>query len=150
MGLTISSYLADKYLINCDEIEDSEDFFYNKPTDETKQSNTGASSATSEESKYIIMFNGKLKGYVDNSEQAKTVIADIKQKVFSQIGFSPEYMSYWRENINKEENIEKLDNGEVLFDASFVQKNRNFVISYERILYNFKIVKAKSLIKKLY
>ena len=123
MGLTISSYLADKYLINCDEIEDSEDFFYNKPTDETKQSNTGApSSATSEESKYIIMFNGKLKGYVDNSEQAKTVIADIKQKVFSQIGFSPEYMSYWRENINKEDNIEKLDNGEVLFDASFVQK----------------------------
>lgn len=144
MGLTISSYLADKYLINCDEIEDSEDFFYNKPTDETKQSNT------SEEAKYIIMFNGKLKGYVDNSEQAKTVIADIKQKVFSQIGFSPDYMSYWRENINKEDNIEKLDNGEVLFDASFVQKNRNIVISYERVLYNFKIVKAKSLIRKLY
>ena len=30
MGLTISSYLADKYLIDTSSIEDSNDFFFNK------------------------------------------------------------------------------------------------------------------------
>ena len=96
------------------------------------------------------MFNDKIKGYVENSEQAKTVIADIKFKVFKQIGFSPEYMSYWKEIVNTEDNIEELDNGDVVFNAFFVQKNRNLVVSYERVLYNFKIVKVNSVVKKLY
>ena len=165
MGLTISSYLADKYLISSDSIEDSDDFFYNKKTsnsdvlsgeaDDVSSSveSSGAGARRPEQqkdSKYIIMFNDKIKGYVENSEQAKTVIADIKFKVFKQIGFSPEYMSYWKEIVNTEDNIEELDNGDVVFNAFFVQKNRNLVVSYERVLYNFKIVKVNSVVKKLY
>ena len=158
MGLTISSYLADKYLISSDSIEDSDDFFYNKKTSNSDVlsgeaddvSSSVKSSEQQKDSKYIIMFNDKIKGYVENSEQAKTVIADIKFKVFKQIGFSPEYMSYWKEIVNTEDNIEELDNGDVVFNAFFVQKNRNLVVSYERVLYNFKIVKVNSVVKKLY
>ena len=158
MGLTISSYLADKYLISSDSIEDSDDFFYNKKTSNSDVlsgeaddvSSSVESSEQQKDSKYIIMFNDKIKGYVENSEQAKTVIADIKFKVFKQIGFSPEYMSYWKEIVNTEDNIEELDNGDVVFNAFFVQKNRNLVVSYERVLYNFKIVKVNSVVKKLY
>ena len=158
MGLTISSYLADKYLISSDSIEDSDDFFYNKKTsnpdvlsgEADDVSSSVESSEQQKDSKYIIMFNDKIKGYVENSEQAKTVIADIKFKVFKQIGFSPEYMSYWKEIVNTEDNIEELDNGDVVFNAFFVQKNRNLVVSYERVLYNFKIVKVNSVVKKLY
>ena len=114
MGLTISSYLADKYLISSDSIEDSDDFFYNKKT--------------------------------SNSD----VLSGEADDVFKQIGFSPEYMSYWKEIVNTEDNIEELDNGDVVFNAFFVQKNRNLVVSYERVLYNFKIVKVNSVVKKLY
>ena len=59
-------------------------------------------------------------------------------------------MSYWKEIVNTEDNIEELDNGDVVFNAFFVQKNRNLVVSYERVLYNFKIVKVNSVVKKLY
>jgi len=144
MGLTISSYLADKYLIDTKTVEDSDDFFFN-----TSQNVEASDVNTLEKSIYIIMFNNKFKGYIETQEQVKHVISDVKLKVFRQLGFSNDYICYWREVENNQEEILELENGEIVYEADFLQKNRNLVISYESILHSFKIIKTDSLSNKI-
>ena len=141
MGLTISSYLADKYLIDTTSIEDSHDFFFN--------ANNIEQDIEVCKSVYIVMFNNKIKGYIENQEQVKHVISDVKLKVFRQLGFSNDYICYWREVENNQEKISELENGDSVYEADFLQKNRNLVISYESILYSFKIIKTDSLSNKI-
>jgi len=144
MGLTISSYLADKYLIDTKTVEDSDDFFFN-----TSQNVEANDVDTLKKSIYIIMFNNKIKGYIETQEQVKHVINDVKLKVFRQLGFSNDYICYWREVENNQEEISELENGEIVYEADFLQKNRNLVISYESILHSFKIIKTDSLSNKI-
>ncbi len=144
MGLTISSYLADKYLIDTKTVEDSDDFFFN-----TSQNEEESDVDTLEKSIYIVMFNNKIKGYIETQEQVKYVINDVKLKVFRQLGFSNDYICYWREVENNQEEISELENGEIVYEADFLQKNRNLVISYESILHSFKIIKTDSLSNKI-
>ena len=144
MGLTISSYLADKYLIDTKTVEDSDDFFFN-----TSQNEEESDVDTLEKSIYIVMFNNKIKGYIETQEQVKYVINDVKLKVFRQLGFSNDYICYWREVENNQEEILELENGEIVYEADFLQKNRNLVISYESILHSFKIIKTDSLSNKI-
>lgn len=157
MGLTISSYIANKYLIDTTSIEDSNDFFFNNNINSVNLEDghpfVGSESVEQDlnetQSIYIIMFNNKIKGFIETEEQVKQVIDDIKLKVFRQLGFSNDYISYWREVQNNQEEMSNLKNGDVVFESDFLQKNRNLVISYESILYNFKIIKTNSLVKKI-
>ena len=107
MGLTISSYLADKYLIDTTSIEDSHDFFFN--------ANNIEQDIEVCKSVYIVMFNNKIKGYIENQEQVKHVISDVKLKVFRQLGFSNDYICYWREVENNQEKISELENGDSVY-----------------------------------
>ena len=76
-------------------------------------------------------------------------VNDVKLKVFRQLGFSNDYICYWREVENNQEEILELENGEIVYEADFLQKNRNLVISYESILHSFKIIKTDSLSNKI-
>ena len=180
MGLVISSYLADKYLVPVQDIEKSSDWFFNRTTeketndDKTSLSSDEISSSTeneigdghpfmgdtqgseevndssstlkyNDEFKYIVFFNKTTIGYLSTAEEVRKTIEDVRSKVFRQVGFSPEYISYWREITNNESIIDELENGDVVFNSHFVQRNRNYIISYESILYRFKVVKAKCL-----
>ena len=191
MGLVISSYLADKYLVPVQDIEKSSDWFFNRTTEkETNDDKTSLSAfplSTSgaicsdeisssteneigdghpfmgdtqgseevndssstlkynDEFKYIVFFNKTTIGYLSTAEEVRKTIEDVRSKVFRQVGFSPEYISYWREITNNESIIDELENGDVVFNSHFVQRNRNYIISYESILYRFKVVKAKCL-----